>query len=157
MGGIEQRLAELGLVLPEIAAARGNYVQAKAAGDLLFLSGKGPRNADGSVVRGRLGAEIGVAQGYQLARQTGLILIAVMRDHLGTLDRVASIVKLVGLVNATPEFDEHPKVIDGCSDLMVEVFGERGRHARTALGAGSLPSGMPVEIELILAIQPLAE
>ena len=149
---IEERLEQMGLTLPTPRPPIGSYVPAKQIGDLLFLSGKGPVNADGSVPRGRLGAEFSIEQGYQFAREVGMTLIAVMRDALGDLDRIRDIVKVLGMVNATPDFGQHPKVINGCSDLFVEVFGEHGRHARSAVGMGSLPSGMPIEIEAIVAI-----
>jgi enamine deaminase RidA (YjgF/YER057c/UK114 family) len=149
---IEQRLTQMGVTLPEPRAPIGSYVPAKQVDNLLFLSGKGPINADGSVPKGRLGDDVSVDQGYQYARQVGLTLIATMRDDLGELDRVREIVKVLGMVRATPEFGEHPKVINGCSDLFVEVFGEAGRHARSAVGMGSLPSGMPIEIEVIVAV-----
>lgn len=150
---IERRLAELGIELPVLPGARGNYVAAKRIGDIVYLSGKGPRNPDGTVAVGKLGAEFGVQEGYGFARQTGLILIATMKDFLGDLDKVESIVKVLGLVNATPDFEQHPAVINGCSDLFVEIFGERGRHARSAIGVGSLPSGMPVEIEAVISVR----
>jgi enamine deaminase RidA (YjgF/YER057c/UK114 family) len=147
---IEQRLRELGLTLPAVAAPLGNYVHAKRAGDLLYLSGKGPSGA----VKGRLGAGMSVEEGYRHAREVGLVLIAAMRDALGgDLDRVEGIVKVLGMVNAAPDFTDHPKVVNGCSDLFVEVFGERGRHARSAVGMSSLPGGIPVEIEVIVAVK----
>ena len=144
---IESRLAELGLTLPPLPTPGGNYVHAVRTGALLFLSGKGPGK-----VAGKLGAEFTTEQGYQHARTVGLTLIAVMRDELGSLDRVTRIVKVLGMVNATPDFGEQPKVINGCSDLFVEVFGDRGRHARSAVGMGSLPNGIPVEIECIVEV-----
>jgi enamine deaminase RidA (YjgF/YER057c/UK114 family) len=145
---IGERLEELGLTLPEIGAPLGNYVDARRAGGLLFLSGKGPK------ARGKLGAEMSVDEGYRHARETGLVLIAALRDALdGDLDRVEAIVKILGFVNAAPDFEDHPKVINGCSDLFVEVFGERGRHARSAVGVASLPSGIAVEIEAIVAVR----
>jgi enamine deaminase RidA (YjgF/YER057c/UK114 family) len=145
---IGERLEELGLTLPEIGAPLGNYVHARRAGGLLFLSGKGPK------ARGKLGAGMSVDEGYRHARETGLVLIAALRDALdGDLDRVEAIVKILGFVNAAPDFEDHPKVINGCSDLFVEVFGERGRHARSAVGVASLPSGIAVEIEAIVAVR----
>jgi enamine deaminase RidA (YjgF/YER057c/UK114 family) len=143
----ESRVRELGLVLPELSAPVANYVHAVRTGNLLFLAGKGPTGAAGKV-----GDQFSIDEGYEFARQVGLLLLAVIRRELGSLDRVTRIVKLLGFVNATPEFQEHPKVINGCSDLMVNVFGERGRHARTALGAGSLPFQIPVEIEAIVEV-----
>jgi enamine deaminase RidA (YjgF/YER057c/UK114 family) len=150
---IERRLAELKITLPTLGKPLGNYVHAKRAGNMLYLAGKGPHNPDGSVPVGKVGAEFTVEQGYQQARSVGLTLIAAMKDALGDLDQVDGIVKVLGMVNATPEFGDHPKVINGCSDLFVEVFGDRGRHARSAVGMGSLPGGIPVEIEVIVSIR----
>src|ERR1700722_10888884 len=142
---IEQRLHELKLTLPSIGAPMGNYVPAKRAGNLLFLSGRGP-----GAIAGKVGDTISLEQAYQHARTVGLQLIAVMKQELGDLDRVKGIVKVLGMVNAGPGFGDHPKVINGCSDLFVEVFGEAGRHARSAVGMGSLPSQIPVEIEVFV-------
>ena len=143
----EAKLRELGLTLPEIYTPGGNYVHAVRTGNLLFLAGKGPEKSEGKV-----GADISVEEAYAAARQVGLLLLAVMRQELGSLDRVSRVVKVLGLVNATPEFREHPQVINGCSDLFVSVFGDRGRHARTSMGAGSLPHQIPVEIEAIVEV-----
>src|SRR5712691_6803984 len=151
---VEQRLNELQITLPEVGRPLGNYVHAKRVGNLLYLSGKGPESADGRMPRGKLGAGIAVEEGYRHARQVGLVLIAAIRDALGgDLERVAGIVKVLGMVNAAPDFEDHPKVINGCSDLFVEIFGERGRHARSAVGMSSLPEGIPVEIEVIIAVK----
>ena len=151
---IGQRLEELHITLPEVGPALGNYVHAKRIGNLLYLSGKGPEAADGTMPKGKLGAGLAVDEGYRHARQVGLVLIAAMRDALdGDLDRVEGIVKVLGMVNATPDFEDHPKVVNGCSDLFVEVFGENGRHARSAVGMSSLPAGIPVEIEVIVAVR----
>jgi enamine deaminase RidA (YjgF/YER057c/UK114 family) len=152
---VEQRLKELGIVLPAVSGPLGNYVHAKRVGNLLYLSGKGPPEAeDGKMPKGKLGAGMSIEEGYRHARQVGLVLIAVIRDALGgELDRVADVVKVLGMVNATPDFEDHPKVVNGCSDLFVEVFGERGRHARSAVGMSSLPGGIPVEIEVIVAVR----
>ena len=151
---IGQRLEELHITLPEVGPALGNYVHAKRIGNLLYLSGKGPEGADGTMPKGKLGAGLSVDEGYRHARQVGLVLIAAMKDALaGDLDRVEGIIKVLGMVNATPDFEDHPKVINGCSDLFVEVFGENGRHARSAVGMSSLPVGIPVEIEVIVAVR----
>lgn len=144
---IDERLADLGIELPPVPAPAGNYVHAVRTGNLLYLSGKGPGNAIGKV-----GGGISVEDAYRHARETGLILIAVMRQELGSLDRVNRIVKVLGMVNAVPDFGQQPKVINGCSDLFVDVFGEKGRHARSAVGMGSLPGGIPVEIEVIVEV-----
>lgn len=143
--GIEERLTELGIRLPPVPEPAGNYVHAVRTGNMLYLSGKGPGNATGKV-----GADVTTEQAYTHAREVGLVLISVMRQELGDLDRVARIVKVLGMVNAAPDFGEQPKVINGCSDLFVEVFGERGRHARSAVGMGSLPNRITVEIEAIV-------
>jgi enamine deaminase RidA (YjgF/YER057c/UK114 family) len=150
---IEQRLKELKITLPTLSNPIGTYVQAKQVGNLLYLSGKGPRNPDGTVPKGKLGAGLSIEQGYGYAREVGLMLLAAMKHTLGDLDRVTDVVKLLGMVNAAPDFEDHPKVINGCSDLFVEVFGEPGRHARSAVGMGSLPGGIPVEIEVIVAVR----
>jgi enamine deaminase RidA (YjgF/YER057c/UK114 family) len=149
----EQKLRQLGLDLGTVSAPVANYVNAVRTGNLLYLAGKGPR-ADAQGVRptGKLGREFTAEQGYQHARSVGLDLLAVMRAELGSLDRVKRVVKVLGMVNAVPEFTDHPKVINGCSDLFVEVLGEAGKHARSAVGMGSLPMGIPVEIEAIVEV-----
>jgi enamine deaminase RidA (YjgF/YER057c/UK114 family) len=146
------RLKELGITLPALSAPVGTYVQAVRTGNLLYLSGKGPLAVEGKLPRGKLGREFTVEQGYQHARSVGLMLLAAMQDQLGSLERVRRVVKVLGMVNAEPDFGDHPKVINGCSDLFVEVFGEAGRHARSAVGMGSLPMGIPVEIEAIVEV-----
>jgi enamine deaminase RidA (YjgF/YER057c/UK114 family) len=151
---VEQKLKELGITLPAVGAPWGNYVHAKRVGNLLYLSGKQPPDSDGKAPRGKLGAGISVDEGYRHARGVGLMLIAAIKDALGgDLDRVEDIVKVLGMVNAAPDFEDHPKVVNGCSDLFVEVFGEHGRHARSAVGMSSLPGGIPVEIEVIVAVK----
>lgn len=150
---VEQRLAELKIILPPLRPPLGTYVHAKQAGDLLFLAGKGPGDAEGRMLVGKVGADVTTEEAYKHARLVGLMLVAVMKDALGDLDRVADIVKVLGMVNAAPDFTDHPKVINGCSDLFVEVFGERGRHARSAVGVGGLPGGITVEIEVIIAVR----
>ena len=143
----EARLEALGLELPAVPTPAGNYVHAVRTGNLLFLAGKGPRNSTGKV-----GAEVSVEQAYEDAKEVGLILIAVLKQELGSLSRVTQIVKVLGMVNAVPEFGQQPKVINGCSDLFVEVFGDAGKHARSAVGMGSLPGGITVEIEAVIEI-----
>jgi len=138
--------------LPEAGAPVANYVSATRSGNLLFLAGHLPRRADGSLVVGRLGEDLGVEEGYAAARLAAIALIGTMKSELGDLDRVTRILKVTGMVNATPDFTRHSQVINGCSDLMVEVFGERGRHARSASGYSSLPLGAAVEIELIVEV-----
>jgi len=148
----ERRLKDLGIDLGAVSAPVANYVNAVRTGNLLFLAGKGPRAVDGKRPQGKVGREYTAEQAYQHARTVGLDLLAVMRAELGSLDRVKRVVKLLGMVNAVPEFQDHPKVINGCSDLFVEVLGEAGKHARSAVGMGSLPMGIPVEIECIVEV-----
>jgi enamine deaminase RidA (YjgF/YER057c/UK114 family) len=150
----DKRLQELGIDLGTVSAPVANYVNAVRTGNLLFLAGKGPRpGKDGQRPKGKIGREYTVEQGYQHARSVGLDLIAAMRAELGSLDKVKRIVKVLGMVNAVPDFEDQPKVINGCSDLFVQVFGERGKHARSAVGMGSLPMGIPVEIECIVEVE----
>ena len=151
--GAEARLKELGLVLPVLAKPAANYLPYRLTGNLLFLAGQGPRDEKGASLTGKLGGEISVEEGYRRARLVGLGLLAAMRDALGSLDRVDFIVKLLGMVNAVPNFNDSPKVINGCSDLLVEVFGEAGRHARSAVGNVMLPNQISVEIEGIVAVK----
>lgn len=148
----EERISQLGLTLPMMATPSFNYIPYRWAGNLLFLSGRGPQKADGSFHVGRLGKDLTTEQGYEHARLAGLNLLAAAKTAVGDLDRISAVVKLLGMVNAEPDFTEHPKVINGCSDLFVEVLGEVGRHARSAVGMGSLPNGMSVEVEAILLI-----
>ena len=140
----EQRLRELGIDLPTPQKPAGNYIVGVQVGNLLFMSGCDPRRPDGSFIIGKLGADLGVTEGYQAARAAALSMLANIRSVLGSLDRVSRFVKVLGMVNATPEFAEHPKVIDGFSDLMVEVFGESARGGRAAVGMGSLSSRIAV-------------
>ena len=143
-----ERLIELGIVLPPPPTPAGNYVHAVRAGNLLFLAGK----ADGPYV-GKVGLDVSVAEAYAYARQTGIQLLGVIAHELGSIDRVTQIVKVFGLVNATSDFADHPTVMNGCSDLMLEVFGECGRHARTSVGAASLPGNVPVEIDMVVSFE----
>jgi enamine deaminase RidA (YjgF/YER057c/UK114 family) len=149
----QQKLKDLGLTLPTLAAPMANYVRFKRAGDLVFLSGQGPRNPDGSIPNGKVGKEFTTEQAYDFARNTGLGLLAAMKEAAGSLDKV-EVLKLLGMVNGVPDYGDQPKVINGCSDLLVAVLGENGRHARSAVGMGSLPGNMPVEIEAIIKVLP---
>lgn len=149
---IEARLAQLGIKLPPAPVPIGTYVPFVLSGNLLFLSGQGPRTNDGQWLRGRVGERVSVEEAYQHARLAGTRLLAAAQAAVGSLDRVRRIVKVLGFVQATPDFGEHPSVINGCSDLFVEVFGEAGRHARTSLGVASLPHDITVEIEAVLEI-----
>jgi len=148
----ERRLAELGIELPSPPKPMANYVPWRIGGGLLFLSGVGPRRADGSNIAGVLGADLTIQQGYDAARLCGLNMLANMRSALGSLDKVDTILKVLGMVRGTPEFGEQPEVINGCTDLFVEVFGDAGRPARSAVGMGSLPRGIAVEIEAVVLI-----
>lgn len=149
----DRRLAELGIELPSPPAPQANYVPWRIGGGLLFLSGVGPRHADGRHVAGVIGADLTVQQGYEAARLCGLNLLANTRAALGSLDRVDTILKVLGMVRAVPDFGEQPEVINGCTDLFVEVFGDPGRPARSAVGMGSLPRGIAVEIEAVVLIR----
>lgn len=149
----EQRLKELGLELPPAPKPMGLYKSLVIAGGLAYASGHGPLKADQSLITGRVGQDLDLEAGKAAARQTGLALLATARDHLGTLDRVKRVVKILGMVNCTPEFREHPAVINGCSELFAEVFGrEHGVGARSAVGMGSLPGNIAVEIEAIFEL-----
>lgn len=149
----EEKLASLGLTLPTVGKPVANYVPYRIAGNLLYLSGQGPRLPSGGMALGKLGRDVTIEEGYEHAKLTGLSLLAVAKAAIGELSRIEAVIKLLGMVNAEPEFGDHPKVINGCSDLLVEVLGEAGRHARSAVGMGSLPGGMSVEIEAILLIK----
>jgi enamine deaminase RidA (YjgF/YER057c/UK114 family) len=152
--GAEARLRELGISLPAVATPVANYVPSVQVGDLLFVSGDGPRREDGTLVKGRVGADLDLDAGREAARLVGLSVLATVHDALGSLDRVVRVVRVFGMVNSTPDFEQHPQVINGFSDLMVEVFGEKmGKAARCAVGMGSLPFGIPVEIESVFQIR----
>jgi enamine deaminase RidA (YjgF/YER057c/UK114 family) len=150
----EARLKQLGIVLPNVPTPVANYVPYRLAGNLLFLSGQGPRDERGNTLSGKVGADVSVEEAYKRARLIGLGLLAATRHALGSLDRVEAVLKVLGMVNAVPDFKDHPKVINGCSDLFVEVLGEAGKHARSAVGMGSLPNQISVEIEAVLAVNP---
>ena len=148
----EAKLASLGITLPPVPKPVANYVPWVRTGSLVFLSGQGPRKPDGGFHTGKVGAGVAVEEAYAHARLTGLQLLALMKDAAGGLDNVRRVVKVLGMVNGAPDFADHPKVINGCSDLFVEVLGERGRHARSAVGMGSLPNNITVEIEAIVEV-----
>ncbi len=150
----EKRLVELGIELPEASSPVANYVNAVVTeGKVLFLSGKGPKQVDGTYITGKVGENLSVEEGYAAARLTAINQLAAMKAELGNLNRVKRIVKVLGMVNCAPDFGNQPEVINGFSDLMVEVFGDRGKHARSAVGMGSLPRGIAVEIEVIVEIE----
>ncbi len=155
MSTVEERLAELGLVLPPVSRPVANYVPAVRSGNLLFLAGQVPRDEHGRLLAGRVGDTMDIDAAYQAARTCALQALAVVKDELGDLDRVVRVVRVLGLVNAVPDFTEQPAVVNGFSDLMVEAFGDAGRHARVAYGAGSLPGGVPVEVESLFEVSDL--
>jgi len=151
----EARLKQLGLTLPNVPAPVANYVPYRIGGNLLFLAGQGPRTPDGGFLAGKVGAEVSVEEAYKRARMVGMQLLATTRVALGSLDRVEAVLKMLCMVNAVPDFKDHPKVANGMSDLFVEVFGDEiGKHGRSAVGMGSLPNQISVEIEGVLAIKP---
>lgn len=152
LASIDQKLVELGIVLPAVSAPIANYVNAVQTGKLIFLAGKGPRKEDGTYITGKVGTDLTIEQGYEAAQLTAIHQLAALKAEIGSLDRVKRIVKVLGMVNCSPDFGDQPKVINGFSDLMVKVFGEKGKHARSAVGVGSLPSKMAVEVEMIVEI-----
>ncbi len=149
---IDARLDSLGIKLSTPSAPVANYVNIVQSGNLLFLAGKGPKNEKGENIVGRLGDDITVEEGYQAARKIGLAQLSVLQDHLGDLNKVKRIVKVTGMVRCTDDFTDQSKVINGFSDLMVEVFGNNGKHARAAVGMNALPGGICAEIEMIVEI-----
>ena len=152
--GAEARLKEKNIVLPAPATPLANYVGAVRAGSLLFVSGHGPIRDGKTTARGKLGKDLTVEQGYQVAREVGLNLLSTVRTTLGSLDKVKRVVKVLGMVNSAEGFGDQPKVVNGFSDLMVEVFGEAiGKHARSAVGMAGLPMNIPVEIEMVLEVE----
>ncbi|HYT92568.1 MAG TPA: RidA family protein [Gemmataceae bacterium] len=154
-GGAEDRLRQLKLDLPPTPPSKNTLVAVVRVGDLLFVSGHGPTKDDGSAWVGRLGQNLDVKEGRAAARRVGLHILRVVRDELGSLDKVVRVVKTLGMVNATPDFTQHPQVVNGFSDLMVEVFGDKaGKGTRSAVGMSSLPGGIPVEIEAIFQVRP---
>ena len=158
MSQTDKRLEQLGIELPKKNRRGQGVVAVRQCGDMLFVSGHGPTDqtdpADTPIYTGKLGADLTVEQGYQAARLCGINLLAAVREYLGDLDRVECIVKAFGLVASSPDFFEQPAVMHGFSDLMVEVLGDRGLHARSAMGTSNLPGNIPVEIELIVKIKP---
>lgn len=149
----EKNLKNLNIELPKIGNPLANYVHVVRSGKLLFLAGKGPAKLDGSYITGKVGKDLTIDQGREAARLTAINQLAVLKAELKDLNKVKRIVKVLGMVNCDSDFKEHPKVINGFSDLMVEVFGEKGKHARSAVGMSSLPNGMAVEIEMIVEVK----
>jgi len=151
-GKVEARLASLGIALPEAPNPVANYVPHLIAGNLLFISGQISKAGDGTITKGRLGSDLGVAEGQAAARVCALNILSQAKAALGSLDRIEKLVKITGYVNAAPEFTDHPQVVNGASDLLVEVLGDAGRHTRAAVGVSSLPVGCAVEVDAIFLI-----
>jgi enamine deaminase RidA (YjgF/YER057c/UK114 family) len=149
----EAKLKELGIELPEVSAPVANYVNSVRTGNLVYLSGKGPLKADGTYIEGKVGAELTIDEGYQAGRLTAIQSLASLKAEIGNLNKVKRVVKVLGMVNCTPDFKDQPKVVNGYSDLMVEVFGDRGKHARSAVGMGSLPGNIAIEVEVIIEVE----
>lgn len=150
----EANLRRLNIQLPPISQPIANYVRAVQTGNLVFLSGHAPKRNDGSLITGKVGTDLSIEQGYEAAKITTLNLLATLQETIGSLDRVRRIVKVTGYVNCGPDFTKHPQVINGCSDLLISVFGERGKHARSAMAMVSLSNNMAVEIEMIVEVAP---
>jgi enamine deaminase RidA (YjgF/YER057c/UK114 family) len=149
----ETRLKEKGIVLNEPGKPVANYVNVVRVGNLLFLAGKGPTKPDGSNITGKVGKDLTIEQGYEAARLTAINHLAVLKAELGSLNKVKRVVKVLGMVNCTEDFKDQPKVINGYSDLMVEIFGDKGKHARSAVGMYALPSNIAVEVEVIVEVE----
>lgn len=150
---VEIKLKEMGIELPPPGKPVANYVPAVRSGNLIFLSGHGPILKDGSLITGKVGADLTLEEGYQAARQVALVMLATLKEEIGDLDKVQRVIKLLGMVNCTSDFVDQSKVINGASDLLVNVFGAKGKHARSAVGMNALPLNIAVEIEMIVAIK----
>ena len=150
---VEAKIEEMGIKLPTPATPVANYVPAVRTGNLVFLSGHGPVREDGSQITGKLGSDLSVEEGYEAAKRVAIGLLGSLKGLIGDLDKVTRIVKLLGMVNCDPTFKDQPKVINGASDFLVEVFGDKGKHARSAVGMGSLPFNISVEIEMIVEVE----
>jgi enamine deaminase RidA (YjgF/YER057c/UK114 family) len=149
----EANLRKLGINLPKASSPVANYVNTVRTGNLIFLSGKGPLKSDGTYITGKVGKDLNMEQGYEAARVTAINQLAALKAEIGDLNKVKRIVKVLGMVNSTPEFTDQPKVINGFSDLMVAVFGDRGKHARSAVGMIALPNNIAVEVEFIVEVE----
>ena len=150
---VEERIKDMGIELTEPGAPVANYVNSVKTGNLVFMAGKGPRNADGTNVTGKVGVDMNIEEGYAAARLTAIQQLSALKAEIGDLNKVVRIVKVLGMVNAAPGFTDQPEVINGFSDLMVEIFGDRGKHARAAVGMGSLPRNIACEIEMIVEVR----
>lgn len=149
----DKKLKDLGIELMAPTKPMANYVKAVRTGNLLFLAGHGPTKADGSNITGKVGRDLTLEQGYDAAKQTAISLLSTLKGELGDLNKVKRVVKVLGMVNCESDFVDQPKVINGCSDLLVAVFGEKGKHARSAVGMNSLPSNIAVEIEIVVEVE----
>ncbi len=149
----EQRLKEKGIVLSPPSKPVANYVNAVRVGNLIYLAGKGPKNADGTDITGKVGKELTIEQGYQAARTVAIQHLAVLKAELGSLNKVKRVVKVLGMVNCESGFTEQPKVVNGYSDMMVEIFGDKGKHARSAVGMHALPNNIAIEVEVIVEVE----
>ena len=150
---VEEKLKEIGLELPPAVQPVANYVTAVRTGNLVFLSGQGPLREDGTLITGKIGSDLTQDEGYEAARRVGLGLLASLKTEIGDLDKVRRVVKILGMVNCMPDFIDQPKVINGASDLLVDVFGDKGKHARSAVGMNALPMNIAVEIEMIVEVE----
>ena len=150
---VEERIVELGIELKEAAPPVANYVNSARAGNLVFMAGKGPTDLDGNLVKGKVGADLTIEEGYEAAKLVALAQLSALKAEIGDLNKVVRIVKVLGMVNCTSDFENQPEVINGFSDTIVEVFGERGKHARAAVGMGSLPRNIAVEVEMVVEVQ----
>jgi enamine deaminase RidA (YjgF/YER057c/UK114 family) len=149
----DKKLKDLGITLMEPSKPIANYVKAVRTGNLVFLSGHGPVKADGTYVTGKVGRELTIEQGYEAAKLTAVGLLSTLKAEIGDFNKVKRVVKVLGMVNCHSDFTDHPKVINGCSDLLVAVFGDKGKHARSAVGMNSLPMNTSVEIEIIVEVE----
>ncbi len=152
MAQVEAKLKEMGIELAGPAPAAGNYVSAVRTGNLVYLAGVGPRQPNGELMLGKLGRDLTVEQGYEAAKWCAVTMLGNLQREIGDLDKVVRFIKLLGMVNSDPDFTQPPAVMNGCSDLIVELFGDRGRHARSAVGLATLPNGMAVEVEAIVEV-----
>lgn len=150
---VEAKLKEQGITLDKPTASLANYVKAVRTGNLVFLSGHVSNRADGTGIKGKLGKDLTIEQGYEAAKLSAIGLLSSLKAEIGNLDKVKRVVKVLGMVNSVPEFADHPKVVNGCSDLLVKVFGDKGKHARSAVGVAALPSDYAVEVEMIVEVE----
>lgn len=150
---VEEKIKSMGITIPIPGKPVANYVNTVRTGNLVYTAGKGPNKGEGGYVQGKVGLDLTVEEGYEAARLAGIQLLGALKQELGDLNKIKRIVKVLGMVNASPEFTEHPEVVNGCSDLMVEIFGEKGKHARAAVGMGSLPRNIAVEIEMVVEVE----